>query len=189
MILIIYAHPYPRHSHANKHLLQTVASLDGVEIRSLYELYPDFALDVQAEQQALSRAKLVILQHPLQWYSMPPLLKMWCDKVLEHGWAYGHDGHALRGKDCLWAVTTGGDTHHFDLGGFPGFEVLAQPLQATALYCGMNWLPPFSVHNTFSCDQKTLDVAGERYLSRLRGYLAEHGDFADRGAASGVQHG
>lgn len=49
MILIIYAHPYPRHSHANKRMLDQVKALDGVEIRSLYELYPDFNIDIAAE--------------------------------------------------------------------------------------------------------------------------------------------
>lgn len=73
----------------------------------------------------------------MQWYSVPPLLKLWMDKVLSHGWAYGHNGIALRGKSLMWAVTTGGGESHFDIGSFPGFPVLAQPLQATALYCGM----------------------------------------------------
>ncbi|WP_274873163.1 glutathione-regulated potassium-efflux system oxidoreductase KefF, partial [Serratia marcescens] len=116
MILIIYAHPYPRHSHANHRLLQAVKDLPEVEVRSLYELYPDFNIDINAEQRAVERADLVVLQHPMQWYSFPPLLKLWIDKVLEHGWAYGHDGNALVGKDCLWAVTSGGDEHHFELG-------------------------------------------------------------------------
>jgi glutathione-regulated potassium-efflux system ancillary protein KefF len=99
MILIIYAHPYPRHSHANHRLLQAVKDIPEVEVRSLYELYPDFNIDINAEQRALERADLVVLQHPMQWYSQPPLLKLWIDKVLEHGWAYGHEGNALVGKD------------------------------------------------------------------------------------------
>ena len=49
MILIIYAHPYPHHSHANKRMLEQARTLDGVEIRSLYQLYPDFNIDVAAE--------------------------------------------------------------------------------------------------------------------------------------------
>ena len=97
MILIIYAHPYPQHSHANKRMLEQAGTLEGVEIRSLYQLYPDFNIDVAAEQAALARADLVIWQHPMQWYSVPPLLKLWMDKVLSHGWAYGHNGIALRG--------------------------------------------------------------------------------------------
>lgn len=40
MILIIYAHPYPQHSHANKRMLEQARTLEGVEIRSLYQLYP-----------------------------------------------------------------------------------------------------------------------------------------------------
>lgn len=106
MILIIYAHPYPHHSHANKRMLEQAGTLENVEIRSLYHLYPDFNIDVAAEQEALSRASLIVWQHPMQWYSVPPLLKLWMDKVLTHGWAYGHGGTALHGKHLLWAVTT-----------------------------------------------------------------------------------
>lgn len=58
----------------------------------------------------------------MQWYSVPPLLKLWMDKVLSHGWAYGHNGIALRGKSLMWAVTTGGGESHFDIGSFPGFS-------------------------------------------------------------------
>ena len=53
MILIIYAHPYPHHSHANKRMLEQARTLEGVEIRSLYQLYPDFNIDIAAEQEAL----------------------------------------------------------------------------------------------------------------------------------------
>ncbi|EGI38370.1 glutathione-regulated potassium-efflux system ancillary protein KefF [Escherichia coli TA271] len=81
MILIIYAHPYPHHSHANKRMLEQARTLEGVEIRSLYQLYPDFNIDIAAEQEALSRADLIVWQHPMQWYSIPPLLKLWIDKV------------------------------------------------------------------------------------------------------------
>lgn len=106
MILIIYAHPYPHYSHANKRMLEQARTLEGVEIRSLYQLYPDFNIDIAAEQEALSRADLIVWQHPMQWYSIPPLLKLWIDKVFSHGWAYGHGGTALHGKHLLWAVTT-----------------------------------------------------------------------------------
>ena len=51
MILIIYAHPYPHHSHANKRMLEQVRTLDNVEIRSLYQLYPDFNIDIAANRR------------------------------------------------------------------------------------------------------------------------------------------
>jgi len=176
MILIIYAHPYPQHSHANKRMLEQAETLDEVEIRSLYDLYPDFNIDIAAEHQALARADLIIWQHPMQWYSVTPLLKLWIDKVLAHGWAYGQGGTALRGKSVMWAVTTGGGDHHFDLGAHPGFEVLAQPLQATALYCGLTWLPHFAIHRTFVCDDETLQAQARQYKQRLQAWLeVQHG--------------
>ena len=157
-------------------MLEQASLLPDVEVRSLYELYPDFNIDIAAEQEALSRADLVIWQHPMQWYSTPPLMKLWIDKVLAHGWAYGRGGKALHGKNVMWAVTTGGGDNHFNLGDHPGFEVLGQPLQATALYCGMNWLPHFTVHFTFVCDENTLEVQAEQYKQRLLDWReANHG--------------
>ena len=103
----------------------------------------------------------------MQWYSIPPLLKLWIDKVLSHGWAYGHGGKALHGKHLLWAVTTGGGESHFEIGAHPGFDVLSQPLQATAIYCGLNWLPPFAMHCTFICDDETLEGQARHYKQRL----------------------
>lgn len=174
MILIIYAHPYPRHSHANRRLLQEISDIPEVKIRSLYDLYPDFTIDIKAEQQAVEEADLVIFQHPLQWYGLPPLVKLWIDKVLEHGWAYGHGGDALKGKGCMWAVTTGGDEQHFQLGQHPDFSALAQPLEATALYCGMKWQPYFALHNTFICDEVAIKAAAESYRQRLIDWQTAH---------------
>ena len=176
MIIINYSHPYPQHSKEKRKMLEQASLLPDVEVRSLYELYPDFNIDIAAEQEALSRADLVMWQHPMQWYSTPPLMKLWIDKVLAHGWAYGRGGRALHGKNVMWAVTTGGGDNHFNLGDHPGFDVLGQPLQATALYCGMNWLPHFTVHFTFVCDENTLEVQAEQYKQRLLDWReANHG--------------
>lgn len=135
---------------------------------------PNFNIDIAAEQDALARADLIIWQHPMQWYSTPPLLKLWMDKVLSHGWAYGHGGTALHGKQLLWAVTTGGGENHFDIGSHPGFDVLSQPLQATALYCGLKWLPPFAMHCTFICDDETLQAQARHYKQRLMEWQEAH---------------
>lgn len=107
MILIIYAHPYPQHSHANKRMLEQVRTLENVEIRSLYQLYPDFNIDIAAEQEALSRADLIVWQHPMQWYSTPPLLKLWIDKVFSTAGRMATMAMP-KGKSLMWAVTTGG---------------------------------------------------------------------------------
>ena len=49
-----------------------------------------------------------MLLHPIQWYSMPALKKLWLDDVLTYGWAYGPGGTALQGKDIWLVATTGG---------------------------------------------------------------------------------
>ena len=49
-----------------------------------------------------------------------------------------------------------------------------QPLQATALYCGLNWLPPFAMHCTFVCDDETLQAQARHYKQRLLEWQEAH---------------
>ena len=167
MILIIYAHPYPEKSNVNELMLRFAAINSDVVIRSLYDLYPDFNIDVEAEQKAVEQADLLVFQHPLYWYSYPPLLKLWIDKVFTKGWAYGAGATALKNKSLLWAVTTGGEHDHFEGGDHLGFAVLSQPLQATANYCAMNWLSPVAIHGAYRADQTALLKQIRRYGERL----------------------
>ena len=108
-VLLLTAHPALQHSRVNRALLQAGRQLpaERVQARDLYALYPDYVIDVPAEQAALAQAQLVVWQHPLHWYGMPPLLKLWLDEVFAYGWAYGQGTQALRGKD-LWLVTSTG---------------------------------------------------------------------------------
>src|SRR5438067_5662815 len=48
-----------------------------------------FRSDLPAEQAALADARLVVWLHPIHWYGMPALMKLWVDEVLSFGWAYG----------------------------------------------------------------------------------------------------
>ncbi|MBN9303489.1 NAD(P)H-dependent oxidoreductase, partial [Dysgonomonas mossii] len=72
MVLLILAHPYFNKSIANKTIVERLqkSSLD-IEIRNLHALYPDFSIDVQAEQDALLRHNTVVFQYPFYWYNMP----------------------------------------------------------------------------------------------------------------------
>jgi glutathione-regulated potassium-efflux system ancillary protein KefF len=174
MIDLVYAHPYPHRSRANHVLLAAVRGLPGVEVRSLYDMYPDFAIDVEAEQHALSAARIVIWQHPMYWYSVPPLLKLWFDKVLAYGWAYGEGEQALRGKTCQWVATTGGDVPSFSPQGAHGqpFEEFIPPLRQTALFCGMTWESPLIVHGSHRIDDAALEAHGQHYRERLEALIA-----------------
>lgn len=184
MILIVYAHPYPRHSRTNLAMLQALDDMPGVRVRSLYDLYPDFHIDVAAEQAALADASLVVWQHPMHWYGAPPLFGQWMDKVLEHGWAYGVGGAALRGKPLMWAVTTGGAADDFTRCADTDLTVLAQPLRSAAELCGMQWLPPYAVHSAVTLDGLELAAVAASYRELLSGHAA-----AVRPAMMEVGHG
>lgn len=169
MILIIHAHPYPQRSRAGRALLDAVRDLSDLEIRSLYDLYPDFDIDVAAEQAALVRADLVVWLHPVYWYSAPALLKHWFDVVHLRGWAYGEGGTVLRGKHCLWVTTTGGDASSFSETGvhqlpFAAFEA---PLRQTARFCGMVWEPPLVLHGAHVVSGDEVDAAARAFRRRL----------------------
>ena len=109
----------------------------------------------------------------------PALLKLWFEEVLTAGWAYGPGGNALRGKPCLWVVTTGGDDGDYAGDGVHGhrFDTFGAAVRQTALFCGMTWLEPLVVHAANGLDDETLHAWGERYRERLvaLGGLAEVG--------------
>jgi glutathione-regulated potassium-efflux system ancillary protein KefF len=176
MIYLVLAHPYPSQSRAGKVLLDAVRELPDLEVCSLYDRYPDFDIDVAAEQAALSRADLVVWMHPVFWYSVPALLKHWFDKVLSHGWAYGDGAAALRGKDCLWVATTGGTLQAYSSAGIHerAFAEFVPPLEETARFCGMNWLAPFIVHGAHDIDGEELTGQARQLHDRLEAWLAAH---------------
>ena len=169
MILLLYAHPYPGHSRACRVLLDAVCGLDAVEVRSLYDLYPDFDIDVAAEQAALVRADLVVWLHPLYWYSVPSLLKHWFETVLVRGWAYGQEGNVLRGKHCLWVTTTGGDESAYSPAGMheQPFENFVAPIEQTARFCGMQWQVPLVVHGAHTVAEDHLRAKAQEFRARL----------------------
>ena len=177
VILILYAHPHPRRSSAGRALLDGVRGLQGVTVHSLYDAYPDFAIDSAAERERLGAARLVVWQHPLYWYGVPALLKLWWEQVLVHGWAYGDGGNALSGKDCLWVTTTGALPDAYSDNGVHGhpFEVFVPPVRQTARFCGMNWLDPIVVHGAHRLQPEALRAAASQYRSRLAAYVERHG--------------
>jgi len=176
MISIVYAHPYPSVSRANAALLRAIRDIPGVNVRSLYDLYPDFDIDGDAERAAVEPARLVAFMHPLYWYTTPALLKHWFDQVLVRGGAYGKEARGLRGKDCLWIVTTGGDADAFSEGGRHGhpFSAFTPVVEQTARYCGMNWLEPFVVEGAHLISDAELEQAAQRLRERLSIYAMNH---------------
>jgi len=146
-ILVLFAHPSVERSETNRPLAEAAAGLDGVTLVDLYAEYPTFEIDVDCEQERLTCHEVICFLHPLYWYSTPSILKEWQDLVLEHGFAYGSDGTALHGKLFFDALTAGGAEAAYRAQGYNHFTIreLLQPLEQTAILCGMTYLPPFAL--------------------------------------------
>jgi glutathione-regulated potassium-efflux system ancillary protein KefF len=171
-IYLIAAHPHWRDSRVNLALLKAARDIPGVETTDLYASYPDYAIDVETEQTRLARADLLVLLHPIQWYSMPALQKLWIDEVLSYGWAYGAGGKALEGKDCWLVATTGGPeaSYHPQSYNRYFFDAFLPPYEQTAALCGMRFLPPLVFHGARSAPHEELMSHVEVFGQRLATY-------------------
>jgi glutathione-regulated potassium-efflux system ancillary protein KefG len=151
-ILILFAHPAMQKSRINRILIAPMQEHTAVTFHDLYAAYPEFDIDVQHEQRLLTEHDIIIMHHPMFWYSTPAILKEWQDLVLQHGWAYGSSASALRGKRFLNVLTTGGGEQAYSKAGLVGNTVreLLVPIERTAILCGMHYLPPFVVHGTLN---------------------------------------
>ena len=175
-ILVIAAHPQLDQSRATRSLMAAAAGLDAarVEVRDLYALYPDYFIDVAAEQARLAQARLVVWLHPVHWYSMPPLLKLWLDEVFAFGWAYGPGGRALVGKDLWLVASTGGPQESYRPDGYNRyfFDAFMHPSEQTAALCGMRWLPPLVLHGAHSASPQALAAHAGLFAARLQSWPA-----------------
>lgn len=171
-ILVLAAHPDLRHSRVNRALMQSAQSLANVTVRDLYALYPDHVIDVPAEQALAEQADLIVWQHPIHWYSMPPLMKLWLDDVLTLGWAYGQGGSALHGKDLWLVVTTGGRQEAYSPQGYNRyfFDAFLPPYEQTAALCGLRFLPPLVLHGAHAVSRQAFEAHVEVYRDRLNTY-------------------
>jgi glutathione-regulated potassium-efflux system ancillary protein KefF len=159
-VYVLAAHPNWRESRVNRRLFEQAQATPGVAVQDLYARYPDYDIDVAAEQAQAQAAQLIVLMHPVQWYSMPALLKLWLDDVLGYGWAYGPGGAALQGKDLWLVASTGGPESSYHPQGYNRyfFDAFLPPYEQTAALCGMRFLPPLMMHGAHRTTEE--DIAG-----------------------------
>jgi glutathione-regulated potassium-efflux system ancillary protein KefG len=181
MVLVQFAHPRLEDSRVNKALAAALSGIEGLTWNDLYQRYPDFDVDVAAEQELLLGHEVVAVVHPLYWYSCPPLLKQWIDLVLEHGWAYGREGKRLEGKAWLQIVSTGGPAESYGAEGAHRhvLDEFLSPFEQTARLCSMEWLPPRSIHGTHR-------MSDSRLAAEVAGCVELLSDLARRGGAKGA---
>jgi glutathione-regulated potassium-efflux system ancillary protein KefF len=171
-ILVLAAHPNLRESRVNRRLLAAAQDIAGVQVQDLYASYADYDVDVPAEQARAQGARLIVLLHPIQWYSMPALLKLWLDEVLTYGWAYGPGGAALQGKDLWLVATTGSPESSYHPQGYNRyfFDAFLPPYEQTAALCGMRFLPPLLLHGAHRASEQAIADHVAVFAQRLRSY-------------------
>ena len=140
-----------------------------VDLRDLYRLYPDFHIHIDAEQRALEAARLVVMLHPIYWYSMPALQKLWLDEVPRLGWAYGPGGTALHGKDFWLVASTGGGAEAYAPTGHNHhtLDEFLLPYQQSARTCGMHWLQPQILHSAHRASEEQIRAHAELFVRRM----------------------
>ncbi|MBS4939527.1 MAG: NAD(P)H-dependent oxidoreductase [Actinomyces sp.] len=148
-VLIVSGHPRTGDdSVANKTILEELTVLlPGAEIDHLDDLYPEYTFDVEAEQEKLRAADVIVLQYPLWWYGWPALLQKWMEDVFVRGFSHGSSGTALRGKKLVVSVTTGASQAYYAPDSVD-FNDLLTPTKATCALTGMEFagsLPLYGV--------------------------------------------
>ena len=187
-VLILFAHPALEKSRVHRRLVAQLPDLKALTFHDLYEAYPNFDIDVEREQQLLAANDVIVLQHPFFWYSTPALLKQWEDLVLEHGWAYGSRGTALRGKRMLNLITTGGQASAYQADGMAGFTVrqLLVPIERSALLCGIEYVPPYLIQGTHLMTPADIEAAALRYRRTLELLCEDQAPLASAGSCSSL---
>ena len=178
-ILLIYAHPDPAASVANKLMLSQVKDLEHVTFHDLYAHYPDFFIDVQYEHELLLAHEVIVFQHPLYMYSCPALLKEWFDRVLGKGFAFGK-GCALKGKYWRSVITAGGAKKAFCSEGYNKYPLqeILQPFELSASLCQMHWIDPLVLYWARHVSDQERREHAERYRQWLLNPLRSPGGAA-----------
>jgi glutathione-regulated potassium-efflux system ancillary protein KefF len=171
-VYVLAAHPNWRESRVTRQLFDEARGVPGVQVQDLYGRYPDYDIDVAAEQANADAADLLVLLHPIQWYSMPALMKLWLDEVLRYGWAYGQSGTSLRGKDFWLVASTGGPEGSYHPQGYNRyfFDAFLPPYEQTAALCGMRFLPPLLMHGAHRVGEREVQAHADVFRQRLETY-------------------
>lgn len=167
-ILIVSGHPNLSESIGNATILDEVATvLPEVEIRRLDSLYPNLRIDVSAEQVALLKADIIVLQFPFSWYSLPGIMKVWLDEVFVHGFAHGSTAK-LGGKKLLLSFTTGAPQALYAAEGFFGHRVedYLTPFETTARLCNLQWQAPVYTCGISYADRDEQKQMQQRLLAK-----------------------
>ena len=141
-ILIVSGHTNLDDSVANKEILYRLKELlPDLEFNLLSELYPDYKIDVEKEQEKLKKADIIVLQYPIFWYSAPSLMHRWIEQTFTHGFSHGTTGDKLRGKQLVLSFTSGAPEEMYRQGGLQCYPIddFLPAYKQMAKLCGLQW--------------------------------------------------
>lgn len=167
-VLIISGHPNLAASVGNATILGEVArALPDAEIRCLDMLYPDFKINVAAEQEALLKADVIVWQFPFSWYSLPGIMKLWLDEVFVHGFAHGSTAK-LGGKKLVLSFTTGAPQALYSSKGFFGHAIEDYLIQfeTTAALCNLDMQKPVYTCGVSYADRDETKIAQQKIMAK-----------------------
>lgn len=169
-VLHLVFHPSLETSRVNKSWAAS-AKEAGLYVRDMYQIYPDFKIDIAEEHRLLANYDRIVMQFPFYWYSCPPLMKKWLDDVLTFGFAYGPDDQLkLKDKELLLCVSVGGAQASYMPGGYNNFSFteFLRPFQQTAFLCKMKYLSPFWLHGSVRVNENEIAESGKRMVAHIQ---------------------
>ena len=139
--LLIASHPYPERSTFIKGLEQAARTVAGVEVRNLESIYgfDTRAIDGAKEREITRKYERIAFLFPTHWFNITPMMKAYLNET------WGSVGPGLwQGKQMLVISTAAGGRSTYGKGGRVGVELadVFLPMKASALHCGMTYLPP-----------------------------------------------
>lgn len=163
-------HPHLTDGSRTNAALAQAAKAATIEVRDMYHLYPNFDIDVKAEQAILEDTDRIVLQFPMYWYNAPALMKEWLDRVLEYGWAYGSTGNALQGKEIILAVSQGAQADDYTSDGrfHVTTEELLKPFVTIQYHTGLKFLESFVVSGMMAPSDAELEKASQAYVDYIQ---------------------
>ncbi|MGN0908734.1 MAG: NAD(P)H-dependent oxidoreductase [Succinivibrio sp.] len=173
-IVVISGHPDLGHSVANAAIIDEMRKeLPEASVRDLGALCASGSFDIQAEQQALLDADVIVWQFPFFWYSMPAIMKKWLDEVFLRGFSHGST-KKLTGKKLFVSVTTGAPAAAYQHGTACGhtMEELLAPFSSIAGLCGLELQKPMWLNGVSYANRTTPEKVREQQQS-ARTYAAQ----------------
>ena len=164
-ILVISGHPDLEKSNANKIILEKLEQHYGsqISIQLLDKLYPDYQIDINAEQEAIKNADFIILQFPFYWYSTPAILKKWIDDVLYDYFPGNKLSGEFKDKVLIASVTIGGSEKRYS-SPYKTVETYLIPLQETFEIIGAQWVSPVYSFGAVPSNKKLSETAEKHFV-------------------------